>query len=290
MKVEVLISAIGADFYTGVPDSYLKPLSDYLNNTYSNSRNHIIAANEGNCVAIATGYHLATQKYPVVYLQNSGEGHIINPLLSLTHEMLYAIPIIFIIGWRGEPGGHDEPQHIQQGKLTLRLLEDIGITTFVIDTNTSECELVEKMRCFRALLKEGKSVSFVVKKGALTYDKKGDYQGSTAQICREVAIRHIMNVAGESPIVSSTGKISRELFELREETGQGHERDFLTIGSMGHASSIALGLALQKNNTKVFCIDGDGSLIMHMGALAVIGEIAPNNFVHIVVNNCAHET
>lgn len=181
MKVERFIEIIGSDFYTGVPDSQLKALCNYLVNTYGrDSRHHIIAANEGNCAAIAAGYHLATGKVPVVYLQNSGEGNIINPAASLLNSRVYAIPVIFIVGWRGEPGVHDEPQHIYQGKVTIKLLEDMGIATFILGKDTSEQEVEERMEEFKAILASGKDVAFIIRKGALFYDEKVDYKNSYA--------------------------------------------------------------------------------------------------------------
>lgn len=290
MNVERLYDIIGADFYTGVPDSQLKALCDFLMNKYGiDPKHHVIAANEGNCTALAAGYHLATGKVPVVYMQNSGEGNIINPAASLLNEKIYGIPVVFVIGWRGEPGIHDEPQHIYQGEVTLRLLADMGIEAFVITKMTTEEELGTTMQTFRKLLKNGTSVAFVIGKGALQYEEKVKYQNGNSLV-REEIIRHIVAVTGEDPIISTTGKASRELFEIREANGQGHQYDFLTVGSMGHCSSIALGVAIQKPEKKIWCIDGDGAALMHMGAMAVIGQIAPKNLVHIVINNEAHET
>lgn len=290
MKVENLVETIGADFYTGVPDSQLKPLCNYLMNTYGIDKNHhMIAANEGNCVALAAGYHLATGKVPVVYMQNSGEGNIINPVASLLNDKIYAIPMIFIIGWRGEPGVHDEPQHIYQGEVTIKLLDVMGISSFVVDKDTTEEELADKMKTFRALLSEGKSVALVIRKGALSYADKVDYSNEY-RMTREDIIKHIVDVSGEDPIISTTGKASRELFETRVAKDQSHKYDFLTVGSMGHSSSIALGVALNKSDSKIWCIDGDGAMLMHMGAMALIGANKPKNLVHIVINNCAHET
>lgn len=286
MKVDFLKNY---DFFTGVPDSQLKPLCNYLMNTYGISDDHIIAANEGNCTALAAGYYMATGKVPVVYLQNSGIGNIINPVASLLNDKVYAIPCIFVVGWRGEPGVHDEPQHIFQGEVTVKLLEDMDISTFVITKETTEDELEAKMAEFEKILADGKSVAFIVKKGALEYDGKVKY-ANDCEVLREEIINHIVDVTGEDIIVSTTGKASRELFEIREARGQSHKYDFLTVGSMGHASSIAMSIALKKKNSKVWCIDGDGAALMHMGAMAVIGANAPKNMVHIVINNGAHET
>lgn len=290
MNAEKLTQIIGADFYTGVPDSQLKALCDYLMHTYGiDPRHHIIAANEGNCAAIAAGYYLSTGKVPVVYMQNSGQGNVINPVASLLNERVYAIPMLFIVGWRGQPGIHDEPQHIFQGEITLKLLEDMGIASFVIDRDTTEQAVTEAMAGFRDILAAGKQAAFVIRKNALSFGQKVCYKNDCL-MTREEIIRHIVRVSGEDPIVSTTGKASRELFEIREAAGQGHQYDFLTVGSMGHSSSIALGIALQKPGVKVWCLDGDGALLMHMGAAAVIGAAAPENLVHIVINNGAHET
>lgn len=290
MKVEKLAEIINADFYTGVPDSQLKALCDYLMNTYGiDASHHIIAANEGNCTAIAAGYHLATNKIPVVYMQNSGEGNIINPAASLLNDKVYAIPVIFIIGWRGEPGTHDEPQHIYQGEVTLKLLEDMDISYFIIGDATSDDEVSKTMGNFRTALSNGKSVAFVIRKGALEYNVPINYKNNNIMV-REEIIKHIVCASGEDPIVSTTGKASRELFEIREANGQSHKYDFLTVGSMGHSSSIALGIAVNKPNQKIWCIDGDGAVLMHMGAMALIGANRPRNFIHIIINNGAHET
>lgn len=290
MQVETFVNMLNVDFYTGVPDSLLKPLCNYLMDAYGiDSKHHMIAANEGNCTAIAAGYHLATGKVPAVYMQNSGEGNVINPLASLLNDKVYAIPMIFIVGWRGEPGVHDEPQHIYQGEVTVKLLEDMDVAAYVVTKETTEEELDAQMQVFRSLLAKGKDVAFVVKKGALSFEKNVEYSNKN-HMRREEIIEHIVNVSKEDPILSTTGKASRELFEIREKNGQSHKYDFLTVGSMGHTSSIALGVALQKPQKKIWCIDGDGAMLMHMGAMAVIGANKPSNLVHIVINNGAHET
>lgn len=289
MKVEEFVKIIGAEFYTGVPDSQLKPLCNYLMNHYGISGQHVIAANEGNCTALAAGYHLATGKTPVVYMQNSGIGNIINPVASLLNDKVYAIPCIFVVGWRGEPGVHDEPQHIYQGMVTKTLLEDMDIKTFVLSKDTTEEAFEEQMITFRKILETGKSVAIIVRKGALSYEEDVIYTNDFS-MKREEIIRHIVTVTGEDPIVSTTGKASRELFEIREANKQEHKYDFLTVGSMGHSTSIALGIAMNKPDRKVWCIDGDGAVLMHMGAMAVMGSSGQKNMVHIVINNGAHET
>lgn len=290
MKVQTFCEILGSDFYAGVPDSQLKALCNFLMDTYGvDGDHHVIAANEGNCVALAAGYHLATGKVPVVYMQNSGEGNIINPVASLLNQEVYAIPMIFVVGWRGEPGVHDEPQHIYQGKITLRLLEDMEIDCFVVDKNTTEVDLTQTMKAFETALAAGRQVAFVIRANALSFDKRIDYRNEYT-MRRETVIERITAISENDPIISTTGKTSRELFEIRERTGHGQKCDFLTVGSMGHSSSIALGIALQKPDTTLWCIDGDGALLMHMGAMAVVGNRKPRNLIHVVINNGAHES
>ena len=280
MDVKNFVDILGCDFFTGVPDSRLKALCDYLMNTYgTDPKHHIITANEGNAAALGAGYYSSSGKVPVIYMQNSGLGNIVNPVTSLLNSKVYDIPEIFIIGWRGEPGVHDEPQHIFQGEITLRLLDDLQIKYLVISKDTGLDEIKTFMQ------DDYKLKAFVIRKGALCYDKKVSYQNNYF-MTREEIIRHVISFSGENPVISTTGKTSRELFELRET----HERDFLTVGSMGHASSIALGVALNHSGSKVWCIDGDGAALMHMGTLAIIGSVRPSNLIHIVINNASHES
>lgn len=290
MKIENFVNLLGADFYTGVPDSQLKALCNYLMDEYgADPAHHVIAANEGNAAALAAGYHLATGKVPVVYLQNSGLGNIVNPVASLLNEKVYGIPCLFIVGWRGEPGVHDEPQHVFQGEITLPLLETLGIPYFVIDKTTTPEQVKAKLDEYRALFAQGRQAAFVIRKGALEYSGKPVY-GNSHTMTREAAIEQILAAAGDDPVVSTTGKASREVFEYRAAKSQGHGHDFLTVGSMGHSSSIALGIALQTPDRQVWCLDGDGAALMHLGAMAVIGTSRPANLIHIVLNNEAHES
>lgn len=289
MDAKSFCRVLGADYFAGVPDSQLSALASYLMQEYGlDPKHHVIAANEGNAVGLVAGYHLATGKTGVVYLQNSGEGNVVNPVASLLSRDVYAIPAIFVVGWRGEPGVPDEPQHAQQGRITLDLLDVLDIPFAEVKKDTTEAELMDVMADFSEYISKGGSVAFVVHKGALTY--AGATYGNDWEIIREDAIAHIAKATGECPIVSTTGKISRELFELREALGQGHGHDFLTVGSMGHASSIALGIAEQKPELRVWCVDGDGAALMHLGAMATVGAAAPTNLVHVVLNNEAHES
>ncbi len=277
------------EYFTGVPDSLLSPLCNYLFDKYGIGDRHIIAANEGNAVGLAAGYHLATGKTPVVYLQNSGLGNIINPVASLLNDKVYGIPCLFIVGWRGEPGIHDEPQHIYQGDVTLKLLEDMDIEVFVLSKDTTEDELSVALTRFEDRFKIGKQAAIVVKKGALEFDKKIKFSNDHV-MTRESIIERVTRVTGDDIIVSTTGKASRELFEIREGVDRDHSRDFLTVGSMGHSSSIALGISQRKPERKIWVLDGDGAALMHLGAMATLGANAPQNVVHIVINNASHET
>ncbi len=286
---KILEENLKIGFYTGVPDSLLKALCDYLINTYDVSDKHMIAANEGNAVALASGYHLATNKTACVYLQNSGIGNIVNPVASLTSGDVYGIGCVYVIGWRGEPNVHDEPQHVFQGKKTLELIEALDIEYTIIDEKYSEDDLKEVAIRYSELINSGKSVAFVIKKGGLTYDEKVSYSNDN-KVKREEIIEKIIEKYGDDIFVSTTGKTSRELFEIREKLNQSHSKDFLTVGSMGHSSSIALGIALNKPNKRVWCIDGDGAVLMHMGSMAVAGTQNVSNLVHVLINNASHES
>ena len=280
------LNDININFFCGVPDSQLSPFCDYLEENCQS----IIAANEGNAVAIASGYNLSTGNYPVVFLQNSGLGNIVNPVTSLTHEKVYSIPIVYVIGWRGQPRVHDEPQHKKQGEITLDLLKLLDINHFVINEDTSFKDLKSVFENnFLDKLSNGNSVAIVVSKGAFK-DYKIDKSNDNT-LTREEAIQTVTGFLNDGDmIVSTTGKSSRELFEYREAQNQGHGNDFLTVGSMGHSSSIALGVALNTPNKKIFCFDGDGAILMHMGSLALIGSKKPENFYHVMFNNSAHES
>lgn len=286
MKIDFLD---GFEYFTGVPDSLLSPLCNYLFDKYGISENHVIAANEGNAVGLAAGYHLATGKVPVVYMQNSGLGNIVNPVASLLNDKVYGIPCLFIVGWRGEPGVHDEPQHVFQGEITVSMLENLDIATFILSKDTERAELDAALARFEELFKMGKQAAIVVKKGALEFDKKIKFKNDNTML-REDIIKHIAAVTGEDVIVSTTGKASRELFEIREAQATHHGRDFLTVGSMGHSSSIALGIAQVKTDRKIWIVDGDGAALMHLGSMATLGAKAPCNIVHVVINNGSHET
>jgi len=277
----------GVGFFSGVPDSLLKDFCAYITDN-TEKQNHIIAVNEGAAVALACGYHLATSRIPLVYMQNSGIGNAVNPLLSLVDNDVYRIPVVLVIGWRGEPGVHDEPQHVKQGKVTCLMLESMGIPYTVLENDEDNVNS-QIETCFKTITETGSPYAFVIRKETFapyTLQKKEEYE---AVMTREEAIEAIA-ANRDGIIVSTTGMISRELYELRDKAGKGHERDFLTVGSMGHASSIALSIALQKPHLQVTCLDGDGAALMHMGSFAAIGMLKPRNYCHIILNNGAHDS
>lgn len=276
-------------FFTGVPDSILKDFCSYVANN-TKSENNIIAANEGNAIALAAGYYLSTNKIPLVYMQNSGLGNAINPLLSLVHKSVYKIPMLLLIGWRGAPGESDECQHIKQGSITLDLLNlmDIPYSILTKDKYQSE-EIVKKASDY--IKNNCTPYAIVVKKGIFSSYKFDQPTNNEFELSREEAIKIIISQLEEDDIVvSSTGNISREVYEIRNQFKQTHERDFLMVGSMGHASQIAMTIAMQKTDRDVYCLEGDGALIMHLGGLTTIGQKNVNNFRHIILNNGAHDS
>ncbi len=283
------LAAMQIDFYTGVPDSLLKNICAYITDCLPKESN-VIAANEGGAIGLAAGYYLATAKIPVVYMQNSGEGNAVNPLMSLTDREVYNIPILLLIGWRGEPGVKDEPQHVKQGKVTLELLETMGIRYEVLSMNETEC--LNQLKKAKAYMEEtSEPFALVIKKGSFSDHLLQKKKDEGEEFVRETAIKIVASyMESDAVAVSTTGMISRELFEYRESVYQSHQCDFLTVGSMGHASQIALGIALQKKNRKVYCFDGDGALLMHLGSIAIIASMHLDNYVHVVFNNGAHDS
>ena len=278
----------GIDSFAGVPDSLLKNICAYITD-HSDARHNIIAANEGAAVGFAAGHYLATGKPACVYMQNSGEGNIINPLASLTDREVYNIPVLLLIGWRGRPGVHDEPQHVKQGKVTTGLLNVMGINYEVL--SKEEDQAVKQIDKAVAALNRNEVFALVIEKDTFQDYKLQNVQENDLSMSREEAIRTVAAALDQKDcIVSTTGMINRELFEYREAMNQGHERDFLTVGSMGHASQIALGIALSQPERRVWCFDGDGATIMHMGSLAIVASKEPCNYVHVVFNNGAHDS
>ncbi|MCK4789246.1 MAG: phosphonopyruvate decarboxylase [Desulfobacteraceae bacterium] len=279
----------GIDFFAGIPDSLLKSFCAYITE-HTDSGKHIIAANEGGAIALACGYHLATDKTGLVYMQNSGQGNAANPLISLADPEVYSIPILLLIGWRGEPGKKDEPQHVKQGKITLSFLDTLNIPYKILpDTDDGARQCLEQSS---KLMKDiSAPVALIVRRGIFEPYQTEEYDDCLSELTREAAIKEVVNNIGELDIiVSTTGKTSRELYEYRDALDGDHSKDFLAVGSMGHASQIALGIALAKPQRQTFVLDGDGAVIMHMGALATIGSHKVKNFKHIVFNNGSHDS
>ena len=277
------------EFFTGVPDSLLKDLCGCLEHLPRADR-HIVAANEGGAIALALGYHLATRKVPLVYLQNSGLGNVINPLLSLVDEEVYSIPMLLVIGWRGEPEVHDEPQHKKQGRVMLSMLEAMEIPYSVLGPEVDHAEtiLVDALAYVR---KASAPFALVIKKGTFKAFTGSRVELQEFQLSREEAIQQVLDIMDKNDmVVATTGMPSREVYECRAKKGEGHQRDFLTVGGMGHASQIALGIALQDPERSIYCLDGDGAVLMHMGALAINGSLKARNLKHIILNNGAHDS
>ncbi|OFY38943.1 MAG: phosphonopyruvate decarboxylase [Bacteroidetes bacterium GWF2_40_14] len=277
------------DFFAGVPDSLLKGFCAYITDNVS-QKNNIIAANEGGAVALGAGYHLATGRIPLIYMQNSGIGNAINPLLSLIDNKVYSIPMILMIGWRGEPGIKDEPQHIKQGEVTAKLLDAMSIPYEILPDDYNKAKEVIRKSIYYVKLNNS-PFAFIIRDNLFESYELQNKEKTDFEMNREVAIKTVVDsLEMDDIVVSTTGKASRELFEYRNQLNQGHEKDFLTVGSMGHASQIALGIALQKPDRQIYCFDGDGAAIMHTGSLGIIGSLAPKNFKHIILNNGAHDS
>lgn len=288
-RVYESLAANRIEFFAGVPDSLLKDMCAYITD-HAGPAAHVIAANEGGAVALAAGHFLATGEAGLVYLQNSGLGNAINPLLSIADPEVYAIPMLLLIGWRGEPGVADEPQHVKQGGVTPALLDSMDIPYKVLDASMDDAGPAIAAACHAMRKRSGPS-ALLVRAGAFGQYRARPDSSAPYSLTRESALEALLPlVDGRGVLVSTTGKTSRELYEYRVRNGEGHARDFLTVGSMGHASQIALGIALRMPEIPVYCIDGDGAVIMHMGSLAIIGARGPANFRHVVINNGAHDS
>ena len=279
------LEAAGVTFHTGVPDSLLKNFCAYLTD---HSKRHLIAANEGNAVALAAGHYLATGNPGLVYMQNSGLGNAVNPLLSLADPEVYGIPMVLLVGWRGEPGVKDEPQHKKQGRVTAALFDAMEIPYTVLDAPLATWAEVVTAQVKLAVQRKG-PVALLVRANTFDGYKLQNKTTSSYPLNREQAIGLILDRLPAYTFVSTTGFASRELFELREKAGQGHGKDFLTVGSMGHSLQIALGLSLSKPGTQVCCLDGDGAVLMQMGGLAVAGQSGAS-LLHILLNNGVHDS
>lgn len=283
------IRRCGIDFFAGVPDSLLKHFCAHVADR-APGKSHLIAANEGNAIALAAGHYLATGHPALVYMQNSGLGNAINPLVSLADPDVYGIPMLLLVGWRGEPGVKDEPQHAKQGAITPALCAAIGMPYRILPAETDPAiDCLEEM--VRAAIENRRPVALIVRADSFAKYQPQPTPPSPYALNREATIAGIAAaLPPQAAVVSTTGHISRELYETRAQTGRGHRRDFLTVGSMGHASQIALGIALAHPERPVVCLDGDGAALMHMGALAIAGTSGAKNLLHIVLNNGAHDS
>jgi phosphonopyruvate decarboxylase len=289
-KFELFLRNNSVEFITGVPDTLLNDFCLYVENNWLEEK-HVIAANEGNAVALAAGYHLISNTIPLVYMQNSGIGNAMNPLISLTHPSVYGIPMILLIGWRGEPGVKDHPQHTKQGQLTPVLMDDVDIPWKKLSNDIDEVEVSINWAASKAKEISG-PVALLVPKGVLERGEKSGFEDQPELMSREEAISCIVDTLPSDTIyVAATGRATRELYEVRRLRGEDHDNDFLNVGAMGHTSSIAAGIALAQKDRFVVCLDGDASAIMHMGAMAVIGQSKGlGNLIHIVLNNGVHES
>ena len=274
-------------FYTGVPDSLLKEFNNVVQKN-SNPQNHIITANEGSAIALATGYHLASKKIPLVYLQNSGTGNIINPVMSLTSNKVYSIPILIIIGWRGEPGVKDEPQHLSQGECMIDLIKSLKIPFEILSNNIEESKVIIDTT-LKSIKQTSKPHIILVKKNTFQKYSNKINVFNNFPIYRKEAIEHVVDFFNKDIILSTTGKISRELLETVKEKNLSQDNIFLNVGAMGHVSMISLGVAMNTSK-RVICLDGDGSVLMHMGNLTSIGTSNCINLIHVVLNNGMHES
>jgi len=279
----------GLDFYAGVPDSLLKDFCAYVTDHTPSERN-VITANEGSAVALAAGYYLATGKPGVVYLQNSGLGNTVNPLTSLADQACYGIPMLLVIGWRGEPGKKDEPQHVKMGNISREVLDAIGVEWAELPQEP-EAAAAAIAHAAERLAARPAPFAFLVRAGTFDKYKLQNKLVSPYPMSREESIELVLkHLPKTAKLVATTGMPSRELYEHRELRGERHDTDFLTVGSMGHSSQIALGIALQNRDQQVYCLDGDGAVLMHMGGLASIGTSGCKHYKHICLNNGAHDS
>lgn len=275
----------GYSSFYGVPDSILSSFSKSLYFDF-NHINHFITANEGSALAMSIGYQLTHDKVPIVYLQNSGLGNLINPYLSLTNKYVYDIPTLFIIGWRGEPGTKDEPQHMFQGKITLNLLDLLEIDYAILDSETNFEEVIEQaVQCN----KQNKSFVILVKKNTFKNDKR-NFPSKKSTISRDEALESLIKIEQINNLyISTTGKLSRELDSIREGKNS-KPSDFYLVGGMGHTFSVSYSLAHENPDKVIICLDGDGSFLMHLGSVGLVASNPLENYIHILFNNSSHQS
>jgi len=286
--VENLISSLKKnkiDFFTGVPDSILKHLSNSLEELPK--KKHVIATNEGSATAIGIGHYLSTKKIPCIYMQNSGLSNAINPLISIAGKNVYSIPLFLLIGWRGSPNKPDEPQHVAKGRITRNLLKLLKVEFCVI---RKENDLVKLNKLIKKAYRKKNTVACLIEKDTLVTKKKITRENKNNFILRSEFIKEFLNlIPKKSKIISTTGYTSRELMKIRQQTKNSKGKDFYMVGGMGHSSSVALGCALNSKE-QIFCLDGDGSMLMHLGPLRTVGFMKSKNFKHIILNNNSHES
>ena len=288
-KVFHILREYGITFFTGVPDSYLNGFCNYAL-AHCGKRN-IIAANEGNAVGIAAGHFLASGEIPLVYMQNSGLGNTVNPLVSLADPLVYATPMLLLIGWRGQGNTEpNHPQHTRQGEITPGLLELMHIPYAVLeDDETHFKDVIQK--AVKHCRENRGCYGLIAPKGVMADPDKPNNVDAVYPMSREEAMEIILDHMPSDTVYSATtGRATRELFFLREKRGESKNCDFLNVGSMGHASSVALGIALEQSNRPVVVLDGDSAAMMHMGALTMVSKLNVPNYMHIVLNNGAHES
>lgn len=294
MKTEVFaqkVQELGINLITGIPDSTLQQFCDYIGKDGKKIfERHIVAENEGASIGLAIGEYLATGTPACVYMQNSGLGNVVNPLTSLAHPDVYGVPMLLLVGWRGEPGMKDEPQHKYMGKITLELLKLLDISYAVVDSQTTEEELSGFLQEAEQVFKDNRQFALVIKRDAFDKEEVLPYRNDYFMRREEAVDRIVRWLQPDDVVVSTTGKISREVYERSNAVLGNHEQTFLTVGGMGHANMIAYQLAKRNDSRRVICLDGDGALLMHMGSLAVIGQNPTPNLVHICLNNEAHES
>ena len=279
----------GVTYFTGVPDSYLNGFCNYAL-AHCGERN-VIAANEGNAVGIASGHYFASREIPLVYMQNSGEGNAVNPLASLVDKAVYAVPMLLLIGWRGQGGSEpNHPQHKLQGEITPGLLELMHIPYTVL-TDSDEEFVITVENAVKYCNETRQPYGLIAPKGVMADPDKPNNVDSTYPMSREEAIEVILDhMPGDTIYSATTGRATRELFFLREKRNETKAHDFLNVGSMGHASSVALGIALEKPDRYVVALDGDSAAMMHMGAMTMVSKVKAPHFMHVVLNNGAHES
>jgi phosphonopyruvate decarboxylase len=281
--VDVLVSC-GVRFATGVPDSLLAPLCDQVDDR--RSIQHIIAASEGSALALGGGHYLATGQRPLIYMQNSGLPNAINPYLSMCHPSAYAIPSIWVIGWRGEPGVPDEPQHRAIGAATEGLLALLNVPVFML--RSGDADELDRLEAWMQDREQG-TVAVLVSARAVDADRRAPRRLEARPLKRREVLEHLVTgLDEEDTIFAGIGHVGRELLAVRGGAPTEFAGDLLCVGGMGHASQFALGFALARPERRVWCLDGDGAFTMHMGACSWLTRHPEQRFIHVLFDNGVH--